>query len=168
MSRLTRDRTVEPVSWDQILRREWRQGNINFPCSAHHEKDWHPYSVDPSLLVICDDHTYIHTMRTMADILLPFPTDTVLPLSSCITFSLSLSQTMTDNRILWQPCTLTYIILLTTSTLSIHLIIIRKQILVSALSICSSSSLLSLMANNMLIWDSRHPYDPRPNVKVEL
>ena len=34
MSRLTRDGTVEPVSRDQILRRERGQGNINVPCSA--------------------------------------------------------------------------------------------------------------------------------------
>ena len=34
MSRLTRDGTAEPVSRDQILRREQRgQGNIHFPCS---------------------------------------------------------------------------------------------------------------------------------------
>ena len=40
MSRLTRDGTAEPVSRDQILRRERRQGNINFPCSA--KQDWQP------------------------------------------------------------------------------------------------------------------------------
>ena len=34
MSRLTRDGTAEPVSRDQILRRQRGQGNINFPCSA--------------------------------------------------------------------------------------------------------------------------------------
>ena len=34
MSRLTRDGTAEPVSRDQILRRERGQGIINFPCSA--------------------------------------------------------------------------------------------------------------------------------------
>ena len=45
-SRLTRDSTAEPVSRDQILRREWEQGNIRFPCSADHEQDWQPYSVD--------------------------------------------------------------------------------------------------------------------------
>ena len=32
---------------DQSLRRERGQGNINFPCSAHHEQDWQPYLVDP-------------------------------------------------------------------------------------------------------------------------
>ena len=32
MSRLTRDGTAEPVSRDQILRRERGQGNINFPA----------------------------------------------------------------------------------------------------------------------------------------
>ena len=34
MSRLTRDGTAEPVSRDQILRRERGQGIIYFPCSA--------------------------------------------------------------------------------------------------------------------------------------
>ena len=48
MSTLTRDGTAEPVSRDQILRRERGQGNINFPCSADHEhQDWQPYPVDP-------------------------------------------------------------------------------------------------------------------------
>ena len=42
MSRLTRDGTAEPVSRDQILRRERGQGkkHISF-CSAGHElEDW--------------------------------------------------------------------------------------------------------------------------------
>ena len=40
-SRLARDRTVEHVSRDQILRLEReQQGNNHFPCSAdHHEQD---------------------------------------------------------------------------------------------------------------------------------
>ena len=59
MSRLTRDGITEPVSRDQILRHARGQGNINFPCSADHEQDWQPYSVDP-YSAICDDHTYIH------------------------------------------------------------------------------------------------------------
>ena len=46
MSRLTRDGTAEPVSRDQILRRERGQGNINFPPSADHEQDWQPYPFD--------------------------------------------------------------------------------------------------------------------------
>ena len=40
------DGTVEPVSRDQILRRERGQGNVNFSCSADHEQDWQPYPVD--------------------------------------------------------------------------------------------------------------------------
>ena len=60
MSRLTRDETTEPVSRNQILRRERGQGNINFPRSADHEQDWQPYPVDPCS-AISDDHTYIHT-----------------------------------------------------------------------------------------------------------
>ena len=47
MSRLTREGTAEPVSRDQILRRERGQGNIHFRCSADHEQDWQPYPVDP-------------------------------------------------------------------------------------------------------------------------
>ena len=57
MSRLKRDRTTAPVSRDQILRRERRQNNINFPCSADHEQDWQSYPVD-QYSAICDDHTY--------------------------------------------------------------------------------------------------------------
>ena len=60
MSRLTRDGTTEPVSRDQILRRERGQGNIHLSCSADHEQDWQPYPVDP-FYAICDDHTYMHT-----------------------------------------------------------------------------------------------------------
>ena len=60
MSRLTRDGTAEPVSRDQILRREREQGNIDFPCSADHEQDWQRYPVDPQS-TICDGHTYIVT-----------------------------------------------------------------------------------------------------------
>ena len=47
VSGLTWDGTAEPVSRDQILRRERRQGNIYFPCSADQEQDWQPYPVDP-------------------------------------------------------------------------------------------------------------------------
>ena len=45
MSRLTRDGTDEPVSRDQILKRERGQGNIT--CLADHVQDWQPYPVDP-------------------------------------------------------------------------------------------------------------------------
>ena len=39
--------TAEPVSRYQILRLEREQRNINFLCSADHEKNWQPYPVDP-------------------------------------------------------------------------------------------------------------------------
>ena len=61
MSRLPRDGTAEPVSRDQILRRERRQGNLHFSCSVDHVQDWQPYPVDPyfTLLAICVTiHTY--------------------------------------------------------------------------------------------------------------
>ena len=61
ISRLTRDGTAEPVSRDQILRRERGQGNIHFPCSADHEQNWQPNPVDPyPCSRRCGDHIYIH------------------------------------------------------------------------------------------------------------
>ena len=46
MSKLMRDGTAEPVSRDQILRRERGQRIIHFPCSAaDHEQDWQPCPV---------------------------------------------------------------------------------------------------------------------------
>ena len=51
MSRLMRDGTAEPVSRDQIFKHERWQENIYFPCSADHEQDWQPYSVDPYSIV---------------------------------------------------------------------------------------------------------------------
>ena len=72
MSRLTRDGTAEPVSRDQILRRERGQGNIHFPCSADHQPGWQPYPVDP-YSAICHDRTY-YTYHRIDDhfILMPF------------------------------------------------------------------------------------------------
>ena len=55
LRRLTRDGTVEPVSRDQILRRE--RGQTIFPCSADHQ-DWETYPVAPysSIINRRDDH----------------------------------------------------------------------------------------------------------------
>ena len=47
MSRLTRDETAEPVSRDQIVRRELGQGK------KHFEQDWQPYPVDPYCTLAC-------------------------------------------------------------------------------------------------------------------
>ena len=59
MSRLTRDETAEPVSRDQILRRERGQLNAIFSCSADHEQDGQPYPVDPYSCYVCGHiHTY--------------------------------------------------------------------------------------------------------------
>ena len=52
MSKPTRDGAAEPVSRDQILRRERGRRIIHFPSSAaDHEQDWQP----------CPDVTAIHT-----------------------------------------------------------------------------------------------------------
>ena len=61
MSRLTRGGTAESVSRDQILRHVRGQGNIHFPCSDDHEKDWQPYLVDPYSTKVMIIHTYIHS-----------------------------------------------------------------------------------------------------------
>ena len=55
MSRLTRDRTADPVSRDQIFRRKRGQENIDFPCSADHEQDWQSYPIDlyPCCIMLC-------------------------------------------------------------------------------------------------------------------
>ena len=50
---LTRDGTAEPVSRDQILRRDRGEGNVYFLFSAYHEQDWQPYPVDPYSFAIC-------------------------------------------------------------------------------------------------------------------
>ena len=63
MSRLMREGTAEPVSRDQILRRERGQGNIHFLYSADHEQDWQqPYPVD---LYTCETMLKISTMGVL-------------------------------------------------------------------------------------------------------
>ena len=66
MSRLTRDGTAEPVSRDQILRRERGQGKARFPYSADHdEQDWQSYPrLIHTLLYVMTMHAYIHTHST--------------------------------------------------------------------------------------------------------
>ena len=54
-SRLTtRDGTAEPVSRDQILRRQRGQGKIpSSSCSADHEQDWLPYLLIQHVMSMC-------------------------------------------------------------------------------------------------------------------
>ena len=75
MSRLTRDGPAEPVSRDQILRRERGQRNVHFSCSAGHEQVWQPYPVDPYSCYICD-HACLADRRTTFDSPLLKPTGT--------------------------------------------------------------------------------------------
>ena len=44
---LRQDGTAEPVSRDQILRRERGQGKKHFSCSPDHQQDRQPYPLDP-------------------------------------------------------------------------------------------------------------------------
>ena len=78
MSSLTRDGTAEPVSRDQILRREREQENIHFPRSADHVQDWQPYyPVDPYFCYMCDP-TYIHNVGEKPTAILTSRTFSVL------------------------------------------------------------------------------------------
>ena len=58
MCRLTRDETAEPVSGDQIFRRERGQGNIHSPCSDDHEQDGSLTRLILTLLYVMIIHTY--------------------------------------------------------------------------------------------------------------
>ena len=62
MNKLTRDGTAEPVSRDQILRRERGQRIIHFPCSAaDHEQDWQPCPVVRITNIVVHAHTAVVT-----------------------------------------------------------------------------------------------------------
>ena len=62
MSRLTRDGTAEPVSRDQILRRERGQGNIFiFPVQLTSSRIGNLIRLIHTLLHAMTIHTYIHT-----------------------------------------------------------------------------------------------------------
>ena len=66
MSRLTREGTAKHVSRDQIIGRERGQGNIHFPCSAHHEQDWQLYpAVDPYPCYVCVAIRFILDVRVV-------------------------------------------------------------------------------------------------------
>ena len=60
MSGLSQDGTAEPVSRDQILRRERGQGKKRDSCSADHDQNWQPHPVDP-YSAESSDHTYIRS-----------------------------------------------------------------------------------------------------------
>ena len=64
MNKLTRDGTAEPVSRDQILRRERGQRMIHFSCpAADHEQDWQPCLVVRAIHtnIVLHTHTAVVT-----------------------------------------------------------------------------------------------------------
>ena len=64
MSGLTQDGTAEPVSRDQILRRDRGQGNIDLPCSADPTGRIGNFTRLIHTLAICVT-THIHTYFTI-------------------------------------------------------------------------------------------------------
>ena len=64
MSKLIRDGTAEPVSRDQILRRERGHRILYFSCStADHEQDWQPCPVVRAIHtnIVLHTHTAVAT-----------------------------------------------------------------------------------------------------------
>ena len=62
MSKLTRDGAAEPVSRDQILRRDRGQRIVHFPCTAaDHEQDWQPCPVVRAIHTNIVLHIYTRT-----------------------------------------------------------------------------------------------------------
>ena len=88
MSRLARDGTAEPVSRDQILRRDRGQGNIHLPCSTSRIDNLtrliHALAIKYVVVVVVDSvHTYIQRMVvvvvvffTLTDRALTIPSNT--------------------------------------------------------------------------------------------
>ena len=62
MSGLARDGTAEPVSRNQIFRRERDREISIFPYSADHEQDWQAYPGIHTLLEVMTIHKYILTL----------------------------------------------------------------------------------------------------------
>ena len=63
-------RDDQPISRDQILRRERGKGEKYFLFLADHEQDWQPYPVDPYSAIYGDrphTHTEVHNMHTYSD-----------------------------------------------------------------------------------------------------
>ena len=68
MSKLTRDGTAEPVSREQILRREGGQRIIHFPCSAaDHKQDCQscPVVMAIHINIALHTHTAVLTHKYM-------------------------------------------------------------------------------------------------------
>ena len=91
MSRLTRDGTTEPVSRDQILRRERGQGNIHLPCSADQVQDWQPYPIDPYCCYMCD-HTYSYPYCIVVTVLLELSLQETVDLAFYMVFTYTVAE----------------------------------------------------------------------------
>ena len=84
MSKLTRDGTDEPVSRDQILRREREQRIIHFPCSAaDHGQDWQPCPVVKAIHTNIVLHTHTVVVTHIYIELYEYYTTTAVNLHEC-------------------------------------------------------------------------------------
>ena len=55
---------VTPAGTSIEVQNEWEE-NTHTHCSADHEQDWQPYSVDPysAMIYVMTIHAYIHTSK---------------------------------------------------------------------------------------------------------
>ena len=112
MSKLTRDGTAEPVSRDQILRRERGQRIIHFPCSAaDHEQDWQPYPVVTAIQtnIVLHTHTAVVTHIYICILLLLYYTATVNRARMYMSPNKKYTGNWYINQYKQQYCTSTYI-----------------------------------------------------------
>ena len=104
-SKLTQDGTAEPVSRDQILRRERGQRITHFPCSAaDHEQDWQPCPVVRAI------HTNIvlHTHTAVVTHIYAYYTTTVNRARMYVSPNEKYTGTWYINQYKQQYCTSTY------------------------------------------------------------
>ena len=110
MSKLTRDGTAEPVSRDQILRRERGQRIILFPCSAaDHEQDWQPCPVVRAIQTNIVLHTHTAVVTHIYIYIYAYYTTTVNRARMYMSPNTKYIGTWYINQYKWQYCTSTYI-----------------------------------------------------------
>ena len=110
MSKLTRDGTAEPVSRDQILRREREQRIIHFPCStADHKQDWQPCPVVRAIHTNIVLHTHTTVVTHIYIYIYAYYTTTVNRARMYMSPNKKYTGTWYTNQYKQQYCTSTYI-----------------------------------------------------------
>ena len=110
MSKLTRDGTAEPVSRDQILRRERGQRIIHFPRSAaDHEQDWQPCPAVRAIHTNIVLHTHTAVVTHTYIYIYAYYTTTVNRVRMYMPLNKTYTGTWYINQYKQEYCTSTYI-----------------------------------------------------------